>query len=83
MRARIALTLLSRRECPLCDELRAHLERWDDGRNVYALTVIDVETDVELERRFGLRIPVLMHRDAELCAGRFDATALNALLPAG
>ena len=77
----IACTLLSGRECPLCDEFRAELERWDDGRNCHVLTFVDIDTDPDLSRHFGLRVPVLLHGDAELCAGRFDPAPLSALLP--
>ncbi len=80
-RGALALRLLTRRECPLCDEFRAQLERWDDGRNTYVLTVVDIDTDSDLRRHFGLRIPVLLHGDAELCAGRFNPAPLSALLP--
>ncbi|MCZ6771744.1 MAG: glutaredoxin family protein [Proteobacteria bacterium] len=77
----LALTLLTRRECSLCDEFRAELERWDDGRNCYVLTVVDIDTDPNLRARFGLRVPVLLHGEAELCAGRFNPVPLSALLP--
>ncbi len=77
----IAFTLLTRRECSLCDEFRAELERWDDGRNTYVLTVVDIDTDSDLRQHFGLRVPVLLHGDAELCAGRFNPAPLSALLP--
>ncbi len=77
----IACTLLTGRECPLCDEFRAELERWDGGRNFHVLTFADIDTDPDLSRHFGLRVPVLLHGDAELCAGRFDPAPPSALLP--
>ena len=80
-RGALAFTLLTRRECPLCDEFHAELERWDDGRKYYVLTVVDIDTDPNLRRHFGLRVPVLLHGDAELCAGRFNPASLSALLP--
>lgn len=76
----LELTLYSKRDCPLCDELRAALAGWDAGRGAYRLTVVDIESDPALERRHGLRIPVLAHGETEICAGRFDPLPLEALV---
>lgn len=52
------LELLTRRQCPLCDEGAA------TTRRVAALTrttlrIVDVDTDPELAVDFGLRVPVV------------------------
>ncbi len=75
----LQLTLLSRRDCSLCEVLEADLARWDAGRGRYRLTTVDIDTSAELRRRYGLRIPVLLHGDTELCAGRLREGALRAL----
>lgn len=78
-----ALTLFSRPDCALCDELQAQLESWDAGRGLFELTVVDIETDPALSARYGLRIPLLVYGETELCAGRFRADLLESLnLPA-
>ena len=78
--ALLDLTLYTRRDCPLCDEMRAALERWDAGRRRYRLKLVDIDRNRDLKRRFGRRVPVLARGEDELCAGRLDAAALDALL---
>ena len=70
------LTLLSRRECPLCDEFKMALEAWSSGRFEINLEVVDIEQDAALLERHQWRIPVLMHRERELCHGHFDPSSV-------
>ena len=74
-----ALTLLTRIDCHLCDEFHRALMRWDDGRGHFQLNVVDVDSDPALSARFGLRVPVLLFGEQELCALRFDEERLGAL----
>ena len=55
----IALTVYSRPGCHLCDEMKATIDRVAQS---IALTVdvIDISGDPELDRRYGLEIPVLL-----------------------
>ena len=78
----VELTLFSRRDCPLCDEMRRDLAAWDAGQGRYHLTVVDIETDRRLSRRYGLRIPVLTRGEEEICAGRLDTTRHGLFLAA-
>ncbi|MGR8920272.1 MAG: glutaredoxin family protein [Gammaproteobacteria bacterium] len=78
----LELTLLARRDCHLCEALEAELLDWLDGRPRVQLRIVDVDRDPALRRRHGLRIPVLLHHEQEVCAGRFDARAAEALLGA-
>lgn len=48
--------LLGRPECHLCELAQAVLHEL-----AVAYTLIDVETSLELEAHYGLRIPVLVH----------------------
>jgi hypothetical protein len=58
------LTLYSRPECHLCEALLADLvPLLPAGVTVEA---VDVDSSVALERRYGLRIPVLAAGDVEL-----------------
>ena len=66
------LVLYSRPECHLCDSLLARLQPLLVGRSV-ELTVVDVDSSVALERRYGLRIPVLCDGDLELTSYPLDA----------
>ena len=42
----------------------------------------DISGDVQLERRFGLKIPVLMREDEVICFGRLDEVRLQQVLDA-
>lgn len=52
------VTIYSRPDCHLCDEMKAIVEIV--GRDVsFHLEEIDISTDATLEARYGLEIPVL------------------------
>jgi len=54
----LTLTLYSRPDCSLCDEMEAVLLKV--RRDIpFQLEKIDISTDPELNRRFSLEIPVL------------------------
>lgn len=72
------LRLYSRPGCHLCEELAADLEPLLAGRAV--IEVVDISEDPALERRYGLRIPVLAHGDVELCGYPLDKAALERCL---
>lgn len=56
------ITLYTKPGCHLCDEMRAIIDRV--GRRVpIAMEEIDISTDDELTRRYGLEIPVLLIDD--------------------
>ena len=64
------LVLYSRPGCHLCEQLAAELEPLLRGRAVVELK--DVDESVALERRYGLRIPVLVDGDIELSGYPLD-----------
>ena len=74
------LTLYQRDDCPLCDQSLAVLAaaRVPDFDSVW------IDDDMDLERRYGARVPVLRDEDD----GReldwpFDADTVQAFLSAG
>ena len=71
----IVLTVYSRPECHLCEEMVAELEPLIAGRA--RIDVVDISEDEGLARRFGLLIPVLMHADEELSRYRLDRSRLT------
>lgn len=77
--AGVALTLYSRSYCHLCDDMAAALEPL---RNEFGFGIerIDVDRDPALEARYGERVPVLAHGEAELCHYFLDATRVRAYL---
>ena len=64
------LVLYSRPGCHLCEELAAELEPLLRGRAV--IEIKDVDESVALERRYGLRIPILVDGDTELSGYPLD-----------
>lgn len=71
------LTLYIRRDCHLCDEMYDALRPWE-AKLGFALRLVDVDDDPELIARFGDNVPVLMHREREICHYRLDEAALVA-----
>ena len=54
----LTLTLYSRADCCLCEEMKAVLAQVQEDLP-FTLEQIDISTDPELESRFGQEIPVL------------------------
>jgi len=75
-----ALQLLSRAGCGLCDEMHAELEALAEELELPPLTVVDVDSDPALQRRFGLKIPVLLLDGKLVCFGKLDETELRSHL---
>ncbi|MEM7306691.1 MAG: glutaredoxin family protein [Planctomycetota bacterium] len=66
------MVLYTRRDCPLCDEMKAELKRSRPAQR-YALREVDIEGDPELERLHGLSIPVLAIAGRAAFKGRMTA----------
>jgi hypothetical protein len=75
-----SLTLLTRPECGLCEEMLAELRSLSLRVSLPELAVIDVDSDAELQRRYGLKIPVLLLDSVPVCSHRLDAAELQRLL---
>ena len=69
------LTLLTRRDCHLCDEMKAVIELVQQTHPV-TLTEVDISTQPDLERRFGTEIPVLLYRDEVIARHRITEDQL-------
>src|SRR3989442_899168 len=53
------LTLFSRPDCHLCDDMKAVVDRV--ARSIpLTIDVVDISSDPQLEARYGLEIPVLL-----------------------
>ena len=73
------LTVCSRGYCHLCEEMIAAL-RALRGHFDFQLEIVDVDEEPGLEQRYGQRVPVLAHRDRELCHYVLDGPAVTASL---
>jgi glutaredoxin len=61
------LVVLSREGCGLCDEMLHALAELERAKSIPAVTVVDVDSDAELARRFGLTVPVLLLDGSAIC----------------
>ena len=75
----LQLTLYSRADCHLCEEMIAGLERMQPHFS-FTLNVVDVDRDLRLVKRFGTEVPVLVHGERELCRHRIDIPGVGAYL---
>lgn len=69
------LTLYGRPECHLCEAVLADLVpllRADDS-----VETVDVDSSVALERRYGLRIPVLTAGEVEISGYPLDVESVR------
>lgn len=74
----VKLTLYSRPGCHLCEELLAELTPL--LRPGVAVETVDVDSSVALERRYGLRIPVLVAGDIEISGYPLDGDSVRRYL---
>jgi glutaredoxin len=72
----IALTLYSRPECCLCEEMKTALTQVQQGFP-FKLEEIDISLDPELEARFGQEIPVLFINGRKAFKYRLTASELR------
>ena len=75
-----ALTLLTRPECGLCEDMRHELEALRRRHALPPLTLLDVDSDRELQRHYGLKIPVLLLDMVPVCSARLDQAELLRML---
>ena len=74
-------TLMSRLDCPLCSHFEAALVAWPQGLGRFHLTVVNVDSSPALVERYGMRVPVLLEGEREICALRFRPERAAAALP--
>lgn len=71
---------MHRQGCELCDEMLRELEVLGRTLELPAIEVVDVDTDPELQRRYGLHVPVLLLDGTVVCRHRLDGPELTRLL---
>lgn len=75
----ILITLYSRPQCHLCDDARLMIERICSGKDL-AWQEINIETDPQLQERYGEFIPVVMVNDDQVGYWRIEAAALESAI---
>jgi hypothetical protein len=69
LRRRPEVTLLTKHECPLCEEAARAVRAEFGASHVHEVNIIG---NAELENEFVFRIPVLLFRNHVLAEGRID-----------
>jgi len=76
----MGLTLVSRTDCELCDRFLEEIEALRARAPIPPVEVVDVDSDALLQRRWGLKVPVLLLDGVLVCGPRLDAAELLRLL---
>jgi predicted thioredoxin/glutaredoxin len=74
------LTVVHRQDCDLCDEMVAELQALARKIRLPPVSIVDVDGDPELLRRYGLNVPVLLLDGTVVCKHRLDVDELHRLL---
>jgi hypothetical protein len=74
------LLLLVRAECELCEQMSRALTASARNAPLPPIVVADVDSDPEWQRRYGLKVPVLLLDGTPVCRTRFDESELRAAL---
>jgi len=74
------LTVLTRADCHLCEELVAELAALGRRHPLPPVALCDVDADPLLQQRFGLKVPVLLLDGVPVCHFRLDSAELLRLL---
>jgi len=76
------LVVLSREGCGLCQDMLHALAELEQSQAIPPVTVIDVDADAELVRRYGLKVPVLLLDGSAICHYTLNSKELLRLLAA-
>ena len=74
------LVVMHRRECELCEDMLLDLDQLRAKVDLPPVEVVDVDSDSELNRKYGLSVPVLLLDGTVVCRHRLDAAELVRLL---
>lgn len=74
------LTVVHRDGCGLCDEMIADLQKLGCSLALPPVEIVDVDSDPELQRRYGVQVPVLLLDGTKVCHFRLDEDELRRLL---
>jgi CO dehydrogenase nickel-insertion accessory protein CooC1 len=75
------LVVLSRDGCGLCLDMLHELALLERTQSLPPVTVVDVDSDAELARQFGLKVPVLLLDGSVICHYTLNSKELLRLVP--
>ena len=70
----LLISVYSRPECHLCDEMLNALKEWQKHIN-FKVNVFNIDDDPILTSRYAARIPLLAINGTEICEYHFDENA--------
>jgi thioredoxin reductase (NADPH) len=73
-------TVLSRAECSLCEQLLTELAEELSPAEAARVSVVDVDADPELVRKYGHRVPVLLADGDFVCDYRLDRARVQQIV---
>jgi hypothetical protein len=74
------LVVLSREGCHLCEQMLQELAELEIQGRIPASTLVDVDSDPELARQFGLKVPVLLLDGSVICHYTLNSNELLRLI---
>ncbi len=75
------LTLFTRTDCPLCEEMAAEVRARLAGTG-HGLAAVDVDADPALKAKYGWEVPLLFDGDTEICRHELNLPTFQAWLRA-
>ena len=75
LKSKLKLTVIARKACHLCDEMITELHAYSVG-----FEVIYLDEQPKLELAYGLKVPVLLQAEKELCHFFLDHDVLEEVL---
>jgi glutaredoxin len=76
----VRVTIYSKPDCHLCDEMKAIVHRVLDGDAHTSIEEIDISNDPVLLGRYGLEIPVLMIDETKVAKYRVTEAELRRMV---
>ena len=74
------LVVVSREGCGLCADMLHALADLERNQGLPPVTIMDVDSDPELARQFGLKVPVLLLDGSVICHYTLNSNELLRLL---
>jgi hypothetical protein len=74
------LVVLSREGCGLCHDMLEALAALELSRAIPEVKIVDVDSDPELTRQFGLKVPVLLLDGSVICHYTLNSNELLRLV---
>jgi predicted thioredoxin/glutaredoxin len=74
------LVVLSRHGCHLCEQMLEELASLESRGLIPAVQVLDVDSESELARQYGLKVPVLLLDGSVICHYTLNSNELLRIL---